>query len=99
MQAGPMKLKVMPAAPGTCAFCATEHNEFQPHNWWSVFYQVRFKLKWGRAATHADAVAHLTWSARDLYRCRLQERGIAWTEPPAGCGPVAEPYAESTGGT
>ena len=89
------EVKILPAAPGTCAFCATAHDEQHPHNWWSVFYAMRFRLKWGRDATHADAVAHLPKPIRDAYRRVLAERGHRWTEPPADCGPVAEPYKES----
>lgn len=51
--------------------CATEHGENQPHNYWSLFYGMRFKLRYGRDATHADAIAHLSAE----YRTRAHPPG------------------------
>lgn len=65
------KMMMLPAKPGTCAMCATEHDESMPHNYWSIFYQMRFKAKYGRDATHADALAHLSAE----YRTRAYESG------------------------
>lgn len=55
-----MTMTILPAAPGLCAACATDHDEHTPHNYWSLFYGMRFKAKYGRDATHADAIAHLS---------------------------------------
>lgn len=59
-QSSPKKMRLLPAEPGTCAMCATAHDEREPHNRWSLFYQMRFKQKYGRDATDADAIAHLS---------------------------------------
>ena len=88
-------MMMLPAAPGTCCMCAMAHGEHDPHNYWSVFYGVRFKLKHGRDATHADVVAHLSEEIQQLYREALAEAGRPWREPPEGVEPIAEPYAES----
>ncbi len=88
-------MMLLPAAPGTCVHCATDHGENDPHNYWSLFYGMRFKAKWSRDHTHADCVAHLPEAARLAYRNVLRERGIEWTEP--GDDPIREPYAASEG--
>ena len=88
---------LLPAKAGTCHFCATAHGQDEPHNYWSLFYQTRFTLAYGRGATHADAVAHLPDRLRDVYREVLSEAGQEWSEPGPGSKTVREPYAESTG--
>lgn len=88
--------KVLPAKPGTCVHCATEHDEHGPHNLWSLFYGTRFLQKWGRNPTHADCAAHLTPERRRAYRRVLGNMGIEWTLPTDG-DPIREPYAESIG--
>ena len=92
-----MGMMLMPAAKGTCHFCATTHGPDDPHNWWSIFYQMRFQMSYGRRPSHADAVAHLPEERRELYRLALADRGIEWTEPDGE--PVREKYVESDGTT
>ena len=82
-------MTLLPAAPGTCVHCATAHGENDPHNFQSIFYAVRFNMKWGRSPTHADCVAHLSEEIKQRYRQVLPEFGVEWGEP------IAEPYAES----
>lgn len=53
-------LTPLPPAPGKCAECATEHEEGEPHNRWSLCYQVRFLQTHGRSPDWADAMAHCT---------------------------------------
>lgn len=89
-------LTLLPAKAGTCAACATEHREGDPHNYWSLFYQMRFRLQQGREATHADAVAHLPVQAVDAYRRALRNFKQEWNEPADG-KPIAEPYSKSGG--
>lgn len=90
-------MKILPAASGTCCMCATAHGEYEPHNYWSLFYGMRFKLEYGRDVTHADAIAHLSGgsSVRYCYKDVLAVAGRPWTEPPEGVEPIAEHYAES----
>ena len=85
---------LMPAAPGTCVQCATPHGEHDPHNFHSLFWWIRFKMKWGREPTQADCVAHLPEVLRVRYREILSELGFPWTQPDGE--PIREPYAESS---
>lgn len=66
-------MMMLPAAPGTCVHCATNHREHEPHNWWSIFYGMRFRMQYGRDATHADCVAHLPEETRCFYKKALQQ--------------------------
>lgn len=84
------KLVLLPPADGKCRICAVDHEPEQAHNARSVFYAVRFRLRHGRDGTWADAVAHCPPAVRDHWRRELERAG-AWTEPPAGVEPVAEP--------
>lgn len=84
-------MRMMPAAPGRCVHCATEHDEGAPHNFWSLFYGMRFKMKYGRDATHADCVAHLSPELQKRYRDILPTFGKSWTEPDGEA--IREPYA------
>jgi hypothetical protein len=89
------KMSLLPAAPGKCSVCAVDHEEHQAHDFWSIFYQVHFKMRHGRDPTHADTVAHLPDEMRALWRELaepvLAEHGQSWTEPEGE--PIAEPYA------
>ena len=86
-------MMMLPATPGTCVMCATAHDENAPHNYWSLFYGMRFKLAYGRDATHADCCAHMPEDRRPLYQKAVEEVGRKWTEPEGEA--IAEPYAES----
>ena len=95
MNAESRTMKILPAAPGLCAMCATKHGEHDPHNYWSIFYQTRFKLKYGRDVTQADAIAHLSPARTKAYITVLVGRGIDVTVPPDDRRSIAEPYAET----
>ncbi len=58
---------LMPAAPGLCPECATEHPPEVPHNFWSAYYHVRFTLMNGRAPTVDDSMSHCTPEMRDRW--------------------------------
>lgn len=88
-------MMIMPATPGTCAMCAVDHPPELPHNLQSLFYGMRFKMKWGRDPTWADAAAHCTPHTIRAWRLAMEQRGIAWTEPTEGEEPIREPYAVS----
>lgn len=88
-------IKMLPAARGTCCMCARDHAETYPHDFESVFYQVRFRLKYGRDATQADAAAHCDEQIRQAWKQILREQfGVEWTQPRDGAAPIAEPYAK-----
>jgi hypothetical protein len=67
---------MMPAAPGTCPECATDHEPETPHNQQSLFYQYRFCNDHGRWPTWLDAMAHCTDEMRALWRIELLKRGV-----------------------
>ncbi len=87
-------MMILPAKSGTCAMCATDHPADMPHNLTSLFYGVRFKMKWGRDPTWSDAAAHCDAHIVKVWKEALAERGIEWTSPAEG-EPIREPYAES----
>jgi len=68
--------KLLPAAPGKCPECATEHEPEIPHNWSSLFYQYHFFRNKGRFPTRKDAMRHCTPSMRKRWTKALKERGI-----------------------
>lgn len=61
------QFQLMPAAPGKCPECATEHPEHMPHNRHSLFYQMKFFFEHQRWPTYADASAHCTEEMRDMW--------------------------------
>lgn len=85
-------LRLLPVAEGLCVQCATKHRILNPHNFWSMYYKMRFRIQHGRDATQADCVAHLSKTTQSVYREALGKFGRDWTEPPAGVDPIAEPY-------
>lgn len=87
-EVAPMKL--LPAAKGTCPMCAHPHDPTDPHNQQSLFYATRFSMEYGRSPTWADAVAHCSPAMQAAWEAALQEHN-AWSEPPEGVAPIAEP--------
>lgn len=83
---------LLPAKPGTCAFCARDHPAHLPHDVTSLFYGVRFKRKWGVDPTWADACAHLTAPEVAIWRKAMRENGTEWTSP-VDREAIREPYA------
>lgn len=101
MQAVEMKGMLLPPKEGHCRICAVKHEPDMPHDATSLFYGVRFKMRYGREGTWADAVAHLPPERQALVRKAFEittervngEHGTAyvWTEPPEGVEPISEP--------
>lgn len=87
-------MMLLPPSPGTCPICATAHAPSDPHNAGSIYYAYRFYGTRGRWPTWADAVAHCDTDMQRYWREELTKRG-AWTEPPDGVEPVADPPGES----
>lgn len=74
-----MQLKtfsLLPAAPGRCSECASEHPPEQPHNRDSLFYQIKFHQEHGRYPTWNDAMRHCTEEMQRAWRKGLWEIGI-----------------------
>lgn len=73
---GTTTMFMMPAAPGKCEMCGSEHGPDLPHNAQSLFYAVRFNAEHGRAPTWLDAMEHCTPEMRDLWIGALIDRGV-----------------------
>ena len=67
---------LMPAKEGTCEICAVAHDPGQPHNAQSLFYQTRFNIEHGRAATWIDAMEHCEPGVRELWTKELTRMGV-----------------------
>ena len=83
-------MMLMPPPEGHCRICAMKHDPNVPHNGLSLFYGMRFKMRYGREGTWADAIAHCDEQTQEFWKLRLIERG-AWTEPAEGIDPIKEP--------
>lgn len=86
-----MSMTLLPPKEGTCAACAVEHRDDQPHNQQSLYYQYRFYGLRGRWPTWADAIAHCDRETQSMWRRALVAKG-AWSEPEGE--PIADPPAE-----
>lgn len=64
----PRAMTLLPAAPGKCGECATEHDPEQPHNQQSLFYQMDFHGTHGRHPTWTDAMSHCTPEMQAMWR-------------------------------
>jgi len=79
-------LTLLPPAHGQCPECAGEHEPHEPHNRWSIYYQVTFQQQHGRSPDWADAMAHCS--------VEVQQR---WIEALTVIGVRVQP--ESEGGS
>lgn len=84
-------MALLPPRPDVCQVCARDHRPDLPHDLGTLFYQVQFQGRFGRAPTWADAVAHCTPEMQAQWRAAIEARG-AWTEPPAGQEPIDQPH-------
>lgn len=83
------KMMLLPPADGKCRICAVDHGPTLPHNYQSLFYQVRFRARYGRDGTWADAIAHCPAAEQEFIKDWLVAKGH-WTEPADG-KVIAEP--------
>lgn len=90
-----MSMHLMPPAAGTCPVCATAHEPELPHNAQSLYYQMRFNGVHGRWPTWADAVSHCVPRMQETWKDLLEQKK-AWSEPPEGVEPIAEPPENAT---
>lgn len=91
MQIIEIKGKLLPPPEGHCRICARKHAPDAAHDATSVFFQMRFQMRYNRAGTWADAVAHLLPEQREAWRDVAEGLGVTWTEPPEGIDPISEP--------
>lgn len=80
---------LLPPPPGHCRICARKHPPADPHDAQSLFYGMRFKMRYGREGTWADAIAHCSEEMQKYWIAALTKAG-AYTEPPPGVTPIAE---------
>lgn len=68
-------LKLLPPKPDLCQECATKHGINEPHNKDSLYYQIHFKMKYGRFPNWEDAMAHCSENMKQLWREELTKLG------------------------
>lgn len=68
--------QVLPPGKGKCRNCAVEHDDMQPHDATSFYYQVLFANTHGRSATWADAMAHCEPEVQHSWTEELTKLGI-----------------------
>lgn len=86
----PAKMMLLPPPDGHCRICAVKHTPDMPHNAQSLFYQMRFRLRYERDGTWADAVAHCDDKMKAHWKHALTAKG-RWTQPGEGVEVIAEP--------
>ncbi len=65
--------RMLPPPPGTCQWCAVDHEPEAPHNQQSLYYQMKFHAIHGRWPTWTDAMAHCSDELKRLWRKALVE--------------------------
>jgi len=68
-------LKLLPLKSDLCQECATKHSLNEPHNRDSLYYQMHFKIKYGRFPNWEDAMAHCDEEIKQLWREELVRLG------------------------
>lgn len=69
-------MMLLPPPPDCCQICAVKHEPHMPHNAQSFFYQFRFNIEHGRAATWVDAMAHCSEEMKSHWKEALAEKGV-----------------------
>ena len=64
-------------APNVCQACAVDHDQIQPHNQESLYYQYYFYGEYGRWPTWSDAMAHCSDDVKALWVDALRAEGVA----------------------
>ena len=85
-----MQGKLLPPPEGHCRICSRMHEPNMPHDAQQLFYGMRFKMRYGRDGTWADAIAHCDIDTQIHWRNALEQAGH-WTEPPEGVDVISEP--------
>ena len=82
--------RLLPPFSDRCRICASDHMPEEPHDAGSLFYATRFRIRYGRPGTWADAVAHCPDAVRACVVPLLAQKGV-WSEPAQGVEPIPEP--------
>lgn len=67
---------LLPPKAHLCQTCGTEHSAELPHNPYSLYYGVAFKLEHDRSPSWHDAMAHCTEEVKQQWIEALKSRGI-----------------------
>jgi hypothetical protein len=67
------KMMLLPPDKDVCQICAVKHDPTLPHNAQSLYYQTKFQMENGRAATWEDAMAHCTEEVKKVWREALAD--------------------------
>ena len=70
------RMVILPPKPGVCRICAVAHHPDQPHDRESLYYQIKFRQKYGRFPTWNDAMAHCDENVKNMWTDALAQRGI-----------------------
>ena len=84
------KPMLLPPPKDHCRICAVKHEPNMAHDASSLFFQMRFRMRYGRDGTWADAIAHLSEESQKQWMQELIKRKL-WTEPREGESVIAEP--------
>ena len=82
-------MALLPAGPGKCQICAVDHPPTDPHDAQTLYYGMRFLIKYGRDVTWADAMAHCSPEVIKAWRSELRKIK-RWSQPARGIKPIAE---------
>lgn len=74
----PHQMWLLPPAAGLCAECGARHGPEAPHNAVSLYYQLEWLMRHGRAPTWADAAAHCPPEVQEAVRQTITEMGLQW---------------------
>lgn len=72
---------MLPPAPHLCQVCAVEHDEEQPHNAQSIYYQYWFTATNKRQLTWSDAMAHCSDEVKAPWLAQFSLCGIDINSP------------------
>ena len=74
-------LVMLPPAPHLCQICAVKHDEDQPHNAQSFYYQYWFASQNKRLPTWSDAMAHCSDEVKAPWLAQFRACGINISSP------------------
>ena len=66
---------ILPPKPNVCPECAVKHGPNEPHDLHSLYYQMYFRLKYGRQPTWKDAMNHCDEQVRKMWEEELLKIG------------------------
>lgn len=78
---GMEEIRITAPTPRTCPICAAKHDERDPHDRDSLFYQNQFYKAHRRFPSWWDAMGHCTETTKAAWVEKLKRRGIILEEP------------------